>query len=77
VNYFDVRVEDGCITLVPVRPERLAEVQRRLAELGLTERDVRSAVAWARQRRCRTPVLDGRRMDGRADRAARLGRDRR
>jgi hypothetical protein len=51
VNYFDVRVEDGCITLVPVRPERLAEVQRRLAELGLTERDVRSAVAWARQRR--------------------------
>ena len=48
VDYFDVRVEEGRITLVPVRPDRLERVQSRMQELGLSEQDVRDAVAWAR-----------------------------
>lgn len=51
VEYFDVRAEQDRITLVPVRPERLAAVQARLAELGMSEQDVRDAVKWARSRR--------------------------
>lgn len=48
VEYFDVRVDDGQITLVPVRPGHLQQVQARLGQLGISERDVRDAVAWAR-----------------------------
>lgn len=51
VEYFDVRVDGGWITLVPVRPDRLEQVQARLQELGLSDRDVRNAVAWARRSR--------------------------
>lgn len=58
VDYFDVRVEDGKIALVPVRldqataaADRLEEVQARLTRLGLSDRDVKQAVAWARKRR--------------------------
>ncbi len=48
VDYFDVRVAQGRITLVPVRPDRLEQVQKRMEDLGLSERDIRDAVAWAR-----------------------------
>lgn len=48
VDYFDVRVEEGHITLLPVLPDRLEQVQSRMRELGLSEQDVRDAVAWAR-----------------------------
>ena len=57
VDYFDVRVEDGKIALVPVRldqagvADRLEQVQARLARLGLSERDVKDAVASARKGR--------------------------
>jgi hypothetical protein len=54
VDYFDVRVADGQIALVPVRPEagdRLSEVRARLAGVGLSERDVKKAITWARRRR--------------------------
>ena len=57
VDYFDVRVEAGRIALVPVRPDqsgaadRLEQVQARLAKLGLSDRDVKAAVAWARSSR--------------------------
>ena len=57
VDYFDVRVEGGRIALVPVRPDqaggadRLDQVQARLAKLGLSDRDVKGAVAWARSPR--------------------------
>ena len=40
VEYFDVRVENAQIRLLPVRPGELQEVQARLARLGLAERDV-------------------------------------
>jgi len=48
VEYFDVRVDDAQITLVPVRPGHLEQVQTRLKRLGISDRDVRDAVAWAR-----------------------------
>jgi hypothetical protein len=48
VEYFDVRVGDGKITLVPVREDRLGEIQARLEQLGLSEQDVQDAVEWAR-----------------------------
>lgn len=48
VEYFDVRVDDAQIILAPVRPGQLRQVQARLKQLGISERDVRDAVAWAR-----------------------------
>jgi len=51
VDHFDVRIDNGRIVLAPVRPDRLEQVRARLAELGVTERDVKRAVAWARRRR--------------------------
>jgi hypothetical protein len=51
IDYFDVRVDADTIVLVPVRPDRLRELQDRLEELGISEGDVRNAVAWARKSR--------------------------
>jgi hypothetical protein len=51
VEYFDVRVDDAQITLVPVRPGQLQQVQARLEQLGISHRDVRDAVSWARRGR--------------------------
>jgi len=48
-DYFDVWTEGGEIVLRPVDPDALRRVQRKLAELGIRERDVRAAVAWARK----------------------------
>lgn len=50
VEYFDVRVGEGKITLVPVREDRLSQVQTRMEQLGLSEQDVQDAVKWARNR---------------------------
>ena len=49
VQYFDVRNESGQIVLTPVRFTRADAVRSRLAELGLSEEDVSTAVAWARR----------------------------
>ena len=49
-EYFDVTAEEGRIVLRPVDPDALEKVQRRLKELGIRERDVEDAVAWARER---------------------------
>jgi hypothetical protein len=51
-EYFDVEASNGRIVLTPVRIQRGDAVRAKLAELGLEERDVAGAVAWARQ----TPV---------------------
>ena len=48
--YFDITVEKGRIVLRPVDPDALSKVQRKLEELGIRERDVEDAVAWARDR---------------------------
>ena len=49
VDYFDVSTDGACIILRPLRQSRADEVRARLAELGLGEKDVASAVAWARE----------------------------
>jgi hypothetical protein len=45
---FDVQVENGRIILKPIQPDRLDQVQKKIAQLGITERDIRDAIAWAR-----------------------------
>ena len=48
-DYFDITAEEGRIVLRPVDPDALGKVQRKLEELGIRERDVEDAVAWARE----------------------------
>jgi hypothetical protein len=48
VEYFDVSTDGSTISLKPLRPSRLDEVRAKLASLGITERDVKDAIAWAR-----------------------------
>ena len=45
---FDVQVENGRIILKPIQPDRLEQVQKKIARLGITEGDIRDAIAWAR-----------------------------
>ena len=47
-EYFDVVTRDGQIILTPVRVQRGDAVRSKLAELSLTESDIRDAVGWAR-----------------------------
>ena len=50
VEYFRVeRTGDG-ILLTPVRVPDLAGIRAKFAERGITESEVRDAVAWARRR---------------------------
>ena len=49
VDCFSVTEEDGRILLSPLRLSRADEVRRKLEELGVTEADVKDAVAWARR----------------------------
>ena len=49
-EYFDVTTESGRIVLTPVRVSQADYVRAKLAELGLSETDVKDAVAWARSR---------------------------
>jgi hypothetical protein len=48
---FDVEARNGRIVLTPVRVQRADAVRAKLAELGITERDLADAVRWARRRR--------------------------
>lgn len=48
---FEVETDNGRIVLTPVRVQRANAVRAKLAELGITERDVAEAVAWARRRK--------------------------
>jgi hypothetical protein len=50
VDYYDVQVKQGCIVLKPVVPDRVEKVRQKLAELGIDEKDVSDAVAWAREK---------------------------
>ena len=49
VEYFEVEAREGRIILTPVRIQRADAVRSKLAELGLNERDIANAVAWARR----------------------------
>jgi len=55
VEYFEVHVEDGKIILEPVKITLVGEgslekVRKKMAELGLSERDVEEAIEWARKK---------------------------
>ena len=49
VQYFDVKKENRQIVLTPVRFTRADAVRSRLAEMGLSDKDIDDAVAWARR----------------------------
>jgi hypothetical protein len=49
VEYFDVSTDGSAITLRPLQRSRADEVREHLAQLGITEQDVKDAVAWARK----------------------------
>jgi hypothetical protein len=49
VEYFDVSTDGECIVLRPLQKSRADEVRAKLAELGIGEEDVTSAVSWARR----------------------------
>ncbi|MCA3348996.1 MAG: AbrB/MazE/SpoVT family DNA-binding domain-containing protein [Roseomonas sp.] len=48
-EYFDVVEDNGRIVLTPVRLNRADAVRAKLADLGITEKDVTAAVAWSRK----------------------------
>ena len=50
-EYFDVIAENGRIILTPVRVNRADAVRAKLAELGVSEKDVADALSWARSDR--------------------------
>ena len=50
-EYFDVMAENGRIILTPVRVNRADAVRAKLAELGVSDRDVADAISWARSER--------------------------
>jgi bifunctional DNA-binding transcriptional regulator/antitoxin component of YhaV-PrlF toxin-antitoxin module len=50
-EYFDVRVENGHIVLEPLKPHRADRIREKLSRLGISEKDIRDAVAWARAAR--------------------------
>ena len=54
VVYFDVTAEQGRIVLSPLRLNRADAVRAKLADLGLSERDVSKAVGWSRRRARKT-----------------------
>ena len=47
-EYYSVRTEGQSIVLTPVKLGGLEAVQEKLAALGITPRDVKPAIAWAR-----------------------------
>ena len=49
VEYFEVSSEGDSIVLRPLRRSQADAARERLAELGITEKDVEAAVTWARQ----------------------------
>jgi len=56
VEYFNAEVRDGVIILEPLeisprKDIRLEKVRKKIADLGLTERDIENAVKWARKKR--------------------------
>lgn len=51
VRYFEVRAERGRIVLAPAKVTSLESVWRKIESLGITEKDIESAVQWARKRK--------------------------
>lgn len=50
-DYYEVTTENGCIVLTPLRLGQAEAVRRKLASLGIAEKDVQDAITWARKKR--------------------------
>lgn len=48
-DYYDVSTDNGRIILTPLRMQRADALRAKLAELGITEDDVKDAIKWARK----------------------------
>ncbi len=54
IEYFDVRCENGAIVLYPVALDNLDKADRvreKLEGLGITDKDIGDAIAWARDKK--------------------------
>jgi bifunctional DNA-binding transcriptional regulator/antitoxin component of YhaV-PrlF toxin-antitoxin module len=49
VEHFDVSTDGESITLRPLRQSRGDQVRAKMEALGITEKDVKDAVAWVRR----------------------------
>jgi len=53
IKYFEAKVEDGKIILTPVKivPANitLEKIREKIKKLGITEKDVKEAIRWARK----------------------------
>ena len=49
-DYYDVGIENDRIILTPLRIQRADAVRSKLAELGITQEDMKDAIAWARKK---------------------------
>jgi len=47
-SHFQIEISGDRLVLTPDAPSGAAAVRRKLAALGITDEDVREAVAWAR-----------------------------
>lgn len=56
-EYFDAFVKDGAIVLTPVsvvaENKNLENIREKIKELGITDKDIHDAIAWARKRKAR------------------------
>jgi cysteinyl-tRNA synthetase len=50
-DYYDVSTDNGRIILTPLRIQRADALRSKLAELGITQDDVKDAITWARKGR--------------------------
>lgn len=64
VEYFEVEARGGQIVLTPVRIQRTDAVRAKLAELGISARDIEEAVDWARSKSGEAVVPNTRRASG-------------
>jgi bifunctional DNA-binding transcriptional regulator/antitoxin component of YhaV-PrlF toxin-antitoxin module len=49
-QYFDIETRGGQLILTPVQLQRTDALRERIREMGVTEKDVKDAVAWARRK---------------------------
>ncbi len=48
-EYFEIKVENGQIILIPVKIQRADAVRSKFAALEISEQDIADAIGWARQ----------------------------
>ncbi len=49
-DYYDVITENGRIILTPLRIQSEDVLRSKLAEIGITQDDVKDAISWARKK---------------------------